>query len=183
MTAGVVFLIALMVAISLGSTLFHTFADTTTRWLDVIPIAAFITAYLWIYLRRVLGSSAMIATICSAIFILAAVVSRQFPEVLNGSVIYAPALVLVVGLGLIDLATRRREKGVLIGAAAIFIAALGFRAIDNSVCAAFPVGTHFLWHLLTALSLYLAMRALVAGWSFHEDQPGSAGLSRNGVIA
>ena len=35
------------------------------------------------------------------------------------------------------------------------------RSIDNAVCDAFPIGTHFLWHLLAALVLYLFGRGLV----------------------
>jgi hypothetical protein len=29
------------------------------------------------------------------------------------------------------------------------------------VCAALPTGTHFLWHLLVALVIYLSIRALL----------------------
>ncbi len=102
-------------------------------------------------------------------FVLAAVGARQFPDILNGSIIYAPALVLVTVLGLVHLVREHHDRYALIAAAGAFMMALGFRAIDNAVCAAFPVGTHFLWHLLTALSLYLAMRALIAGSSKDED--------------
>ncbi len=43
-----------MIAFGVGSTLFHAFANTMTRWVDVLPIAAFIATYLWLYVRRVL---------------------------------------------------------------------------------------------------------------------------------
>ena len=164
-TGGTMLLIALMVAIAVGSALFHTVANTATRWLDVLPIAAFGATYLWLYVRQVLQAPAAAATICTALFILAAVGARQLSGILNGSIVYAPALALVTGLGLIHLARARCERSALIGAAGALVAALIFRTIDNAACAAFPYGTHFLWHLLTALSLYMVMRAFVANLS------------------
>ena len=160
---AITLLVVLMIAFGVGSTLFHTFANATTRWLDVLPIAAFIATYLWLYVRRVLQAPAAIATICTAAFVVAAAGARQFPDILNGSIIYAPALILVTGLGVAHLIREHHERPTLIAAAGVFMAAVGFRTIDNAVCASFTVGTHFLWHLLTALSLYLAMRALIAG--------------------
>jgi hypothetical protein len=47
-------------------------------------------------------------------------------------------------------------------AAAVFVAALSFRTIDSNICAAFPTGTHFMWHVLAAAAVYLAMRAFTA---------------------
>jgi hypothetical protein len=164
-TGGVTLLIALMVAFGVGSTLFHTFANRITLWLDMLPIAAFIATYLWLYVHRVLMAPAAIAAICVATYVVAVGAARQFPNVLNGSIIYAPALILVIGLGLVHLVREGYERSALIGAAGVFVAALIFRSIDNSVCVAFPMGTHFLWHLLAAFALYLAMRALVAALS------------------
>jgi hypothetical protein len=34
-----------------------------------------------------------------------------------------------------------------------------FRSIDMAVCPELPLGTHFLWHLLNAVVLYLLLRA------------------------
>jgi hypothetical protein len=161
-TGGVILLVTLMIAFSLGSALFHTFANRITLWLDRLPIAVFVATYLWLYVYRVLMAPAAIAAICVATFVIAVGAAGQFPSVLNGSIIYAPALILVVGLGLVHFARGGHERGALIGAAGVFIAALIFRSIDNSVCVAFPTGTHFLWHLLAAVALYLAMRAMVA---------------------
>jgi len=47
-------------------------------------------------------------------------------------------------------------------AAAVFVAALSFRTIDSNIYAAFPTGTHFMWHVLAAAAVYLAMRAFTA---------------------
>jgi hypothetical protein len=155
-------LIMLMVAFGIGSTLFHTFANTFTRWLDILPIGAFIAAYLWVYLRRVVVASAATTWIGVVLFVLAAALARQFPGILNGSLIYAPALVLVVTLGVFHWGRALAERASLLASAGVFVAALFFRTVDTVMCAALPIGTHFMWHLLAAAALYLAMRALSA---------------------
>jgi hypothetical protein len=50
----------------------------------------------------------------------------------------------------------------LLTAAGIFAASLSFRSVDNAVCSVFPVGTHFLWHLLNGLVLLVLVRAAIA---------------------
>lgn len=162
-TAGILLLVALIVAFGLGSGLFHTFANVTTRVLDAVPIAAFVAAYLWIYVHRVLGGARVISTVCVMVFVVAAIFARQFPELLNGSIIYAPALLLAVAGGLVHSVRCRYERFSLLGAAGVFVLALVFRTMDNPVCESFPLGTHFLWHLLNAAAIYLAMRALIVG--------------------
>ena len=47
-------LIGLMLAIGTGSGLFHTFATSWARVLDVLPILLFQIAYLWIYGSRII---------------------------------------------------------------------------------------------------------------------------------
>jgi hypothetical protein len=42
----------------------------------------------------------------------------------------------------------------------IFSLSLVLRTVDAAICPAFPLGTHFIWHLLNGLVLYLGMRLL-----------------------
>jgi hypothetical protein len=46
-------------------------------------------------------------------------------------------------------------------AGAVFALSLSLRTLDRDVCDYVPVGTHFLWHLLTGLVLYLVSRTIV----------------------
>lgn len=170
-TGGIVLLIGLLIAFAAGSTLFHTFANNITRWLDLLPIASFVGVYLWIYVRQVMNLSVVTATLSVMTFVAAYVGARQFPGVLNGSIIYAPALALLLALGAVHFARAQRERATLIGAAGALLAALFFRTIDNAVCGAWPAGIHFLWHLFAALALYLAMRALIANLPRAEAGP------------
>ena len=48
-------LIALVALIGVGSFLWHTWATAWMEWADVLPILGFISLYLWLFLRRVVG--------------------------------------------------------------------------------------------------------------------------------
>jgi hypothetical protein len=41
------------------------------------------------------------------------------------------------------------------------LTALGFRTYDLAVCASFPLGTHFLWHMFNSLGAFLTIFALI----------------------
>jgi hypothetical protein len=64
-------------------------------------------------------------------------------------------------LGFFHAGERAVARFTLLVAAGVYVGALFFRTIDNEVCGALPIGTHFLWHLLIGLVTYLAMRALI----------------------
>jgi hypothetical protein len=145
-------LIAVIAAVGFGSFTFHTLA---TRG------AMFIYGYFLLAMRRFLLLSWPLALMLLVGFIalstgLGSVVPR---EVLNGSSGYFPALAALIILGLI---LRRLGVGqALLVAAGLFVASLTFRIVDLDACAAWPLGTHFLWHLLNAAVLYTVIWAAV----------------------
>jgi hypothetical protein len=66
------------------------------------------------------------------------------------------------------LATGHRAGGHLIAAGLLFAVSLTFRSIDRLICqdtagivTPEPIGTHFMWHVLNALLLYLLLRAAI----------------------
>jgi hypothetical protein len=67
---------------------------------------------------------------------------------------------------LIAVALAAREQGTrhnLGLAAVIFAISLTFRTVDIAICPQFPLGTHFIWHILNAVVLYVLLRtALIA---------------------
>jgi hypothetical protein len=154
-------LVCLIVTIGIGSTLFHTFATPWARVMDIVPISLFQIAYLWIYGRRVMKIPSAYAAAFLAVFVVAAWGGRQFPHLLNGSLTYAPAAVLSVALGFYHLRTQGERRFDLLTAGVAFLVAIFFRTIDGAVCAAFPLGTHFIWHLLIPVVAYLYVRALL----------------------
>lgn len=158
-------LIAIATAVGVGSFLFHTYA---TRWAgvaDTTPILLFILTYLYAATRRYVGAPVWAALAAPVLFIpfSAAFVagwSVVLPS-LNGSQGYFPVIIALVAYGLF--LTRRGHpaaKGLFAGAG-IFAASLFFRSIDQSACAAIPVGTHFLWHVLNGALLGTVMMTFI----------------------
>lgn len=158
-------LISLALAIGVGSALFHLFATLWARVLDEVPILVFQLSFLWLYCRRVLRLALSPSAGVLGGLILASIGARQFSAFLNGSLTYAPTLLLTVALGVNHFRARRRDSASLISGAFLFAAAVFVRTIDNAVCPAFPTGTHFLWHILAAAVLYLFARGLLVNFS------------------
>jgi hypothetical protein len=93
---------------------------------------------------------------------------------LNGSLGYGPALV-AMWLIAAWLGIRRRPAAFLIfGAALTFLVSLTFRSLDQRLCADWVVfghrmGTHFIWHLLNSLTLFLLLVAAIK-YARHGEQ-------------
>ena len=162
-------LIVVVAAVGLGSFTFHTVATRGAALADVIPIAMFIYGYLVLALHRFLHLSApAVLAIVIGFVVGAQILTVTFPATLNGSIGYMPALLAMIGVALAARGAARRSLAL---AAAVFTASLALRTIDRAVCAEFPLGTHFLWHLLNAVVLYVLLRAAITAT---EKERGSA---------
>ena len=85
---------------------------------------------------------------------------------LNGSVGYLPAFGAMVLIGAALAFLRHPAAPALLTAGVVFAASLTFRSIDQAVCAdttfgGTAIGTHFMWHVLNAVVLYLLTRAMI----------------------
>jgi hypothetical protein len=156
-------LAALVALIAVGSFLFHTLATVWAGWLDVIFILAFIYVFFARFLARVAGWGLKgVALGLAGYFLFSRAVTWPFPPgSLNGSYSYFPALLALAGLAGWAWRLKHRSAGRLAAAAGVFVGSLVLRSIDQSQCAAWPLGTHFVWHGLNAVVLYLAATALV----------------------
>ena len=152
----------LLAGIAVGSALFHMLATPWARLLDEAPILLFQLTFLWTYGTGVVGLSRSTTAGLIGGFVIATVGARQVPRVLNGSLAYGPALLLALGLAVFHYRTRTHERSALVLAVGLFALAIVFRSVDNAVCQSLPIGTHGLWHVLTAAALYLFSRGLVA---------------------
>ncbi len=154
------FLVAL---IGLGSTLFHTFANQLTMFADIIPISIFTFYYLWVAMRVAVGLRPMKAFWCLILFTVIASQSKYIPDPwrFNGSVDYFPSLAALLLIGSWLVKQRHPSGSYILKAGLLFVVSLTFRSIDYAVCPALATGTHFLWHLLNGLMLYLLVKAII----------------------
>ncbi|MCP5143878.1 MAG: ceramidase domain-containing protein [Gammaproteobacteria bacterium] len=158
---GVWLTVLLIVAIGIGSFLFHTLATGWAQLLDVGPILLFQLAFIFVYLRLIAGTGNAVAAGGVLAFLGIALYSRQFEGLLNGSMMYAPALGVLLMLGVYHALHARAARSLLLVGGVLFAIAVTFRSIDMAVCPAWPLGTHFLWHLTNGVVLYCAMKALI----------------------
>lgn len=162
----ILLLIALAVLVGIGSSLFHIFATRWGLFADSIPIAIFVVAFFAFTLRRYLGQSAVATTVWIVLFLaIAASLPRLLPPgFLNNSGFYFPVLGALIVLGALLRMKGSRTSwigGAYLCAAALFTLSLGFRIVDPSVCAQFPLGTHFLWHCLNGALIYLMLWTVI----------------------
>ena len=158
-------LAAILALIGVGSWLFHTHAQVWAMLLDVAPIQAFILVYIGLATVRFFAAPWWAGVLAAAAFVpasaaVASGIGALFGP-LNGSTGYLPVPILILGYAA-ALYRRAPEaaRGLAIGAG-MLVVSLVFRTIDEAVCAAFPAGTHFLWHLMNGAMLWWMVRVLV----------------------
>lgn len=149
-------LAVVLFVIGIGSWLFHTEATRWASLADTAPILAFILIYVFAACRDFLGLSRSWAVLGTLAFLPYAALTvplfRLVPG-LGSSAAYSPVPVLILGYALL---LRRRAPGTARGLAAgagMLVLSLCFRTLDGPLCAAIPLGTHFLWHLANAVML------------------------------
>lgn len=161
--------------IGVGSFLFHTLANRWSELADVIPIWSFVAAYVLLTVHRLTGErllktlrigviSVGVALLVSRFTGHAVVSSADTPTAmpLNGSLQYAPALLALLVFTALAWLRQHAMRQALTVASLLFCAALSFRTVDLIYCPADGgLGTHFLWHLLNALMVWVLLRTLI----------------------
>ncbi|GBE42442.1 ceramidase [bacterium BMS3Bbin10] len=179
-------LIGLLIAVGVGSFLFHTYATGWARLADVAPIAAFVAVYIAVALRWFLNMSLAPACLISGLLVgltvgmflcggpIPAGLCAFLGSSLNGSLAYAPALAALLIVGILLHRRRHGATDWVLSAMCVFALSLVLRTIDGWPAAAplgcmvremggqtIAIGTHSLWHILNAVTLYLLLRALI----------------------
>lgn len=183
-------LVGLVLLTGLGSLAFHLFATQGTELADVIPIFVFMLVYLGFALNRFLGVppgwTVLLLIAFTAIMSATTQVKcwdggigipgadvQGVKQCLNGSIFYLPALGALIVVGLLAEERRHRAAPYLLWAAAIFAVSVTLRSLDMALCdqidfAAQKVGTHFAWHVLNGLALFLLLRASLEAGPYSE---------------
>lgn len=149
-------LCAVLAAIGVGSFLFHTHATAWSATADVVPILAFILLYVFAANRHFwrwpvwLSALGMLAFVPYAAVLTPLFDALPFFEV---SAFYWPVPVLILTYAIL-LRGRAPDtaRGLAIGAGVLGVSLVA-RSVDETLCAAMPLGTHFLWHVLNAVML------------------------------
>jgi len=148
--------------VGLGSFAYHTARNSITFIFDALPIYIFIVFVLFLILKELLKGKLKASLVLSGFIIIEAVLLIYVPrEFLNGSILHIAAIIFVFLIGWF--ATKQYGTKVLkplTGVIVLYAFAIFFRSIDASICFWFPIGTHFLWHVLAAFAGYQGISLL-----------------------
>ncbi len=149
-------LVMILAAIGVGSFLFHTHAQVWAAIADTTPILLFILVYIFAVNRDVWGLGKWAALGLTALFFPYAFLTIPIFQLIPGlgsSAGYAPVpLLILIYAYLLRLEDPDTARGLALGAA-ILVVSIIFRALDETVCGVWPIGTHFMWHILNAVML------------------------------
>lgn len=154
-------LAAVLFCIGVGSFLFHTIAQPWAGLADTLPILIFVLLYIFAANRDFGRLGLWPALAVTALFFPFAAATaplfRMIPGI-GGSALYMPVpLLILIYAALLAGRAPQTARGLALGAG-ILLVSLTARILDEPLCAVWPLGTHFLWHLLNAAML---------GWMIH----------------
>lgn len=185
---GSLLLVAAAFLIGIGAMLFHAMPNVLTLFADVVPIIVFIIGVFVLILSRLLGQSLLQTGlhICGFLCALLMVTLMFTPRALGHGVWLAvPLLALYILGGTLILRARlaMRQNSHLVGRHAErldreyfpqvkmgyallqcgIVLALGLlvRAYDSTLCEQFPLGLHFVWHIIVAAAVYILLTACI----------------------
>ncbi|HHJ19934.1 MAG TPA: hypothetical protein ENJ84_08980 [Gammaproteobacteria bacterium] len=155
-------LLICLTAVGIGSLLWHSFAREWAHQADLIPITLLINVFLLSFFVRIAGLplwqllGLFIGFQALNIWIIA-----PFPaDFLNGSIFYIPVVITLWGVVLWLFWQQHPLKHAYFLASILFTLSVILRSLDQVSCEVFPLGTHFIWHLINAVVLYLLLRPL-----------------------
>ncbi len=150
--------------IGIGSALWHLYAAPWAELADLLPITVLINVFLLSVLVRVIRLQVwQVVGLFLAFHIFSWWVITPFPEdFLNGSIFYVPAWMALWAIVIYLYKSHHRLTSRFLIATLVFSLSVALRSIDLEVCDYFPVGTHFLWHLLNAVVLYLLVSGVIS---------------------
>ena len=156
-------LCTLLFCIGIGSFIWHVWPTSSTIMMDVIPITLFINVYLITFLKRGFGWHWwQVSCGFLALQFLNVVAALFFnPDTLHGTIMYLPTYGMLVGMVAYSQWKRIPSARSLFAVTLLWTLSLICRTIDIPLCAALPIGTHFLWHLLNASVLYKLLIVLL----------------------
>lgn len=173
-----VILSLMVIAIGIGSFLFHTTAERWAIYADTVPIGIFMVTYLGYALRQYAGLNWLFVAAGMGAFFYALRYAKTVQcrsglfaitdsgPCLNGTMQYSPALIALILIGLTLAAMRHPAWKYLLASAAIFALSMTARTVDLEACnwvvvAGYRTGTHYLWHTFNGLMLLVLLIAAI----------------------
>lgn len=163
--AKAIFLSSVLIIIGIGSLAWHLYRNNLTLTADSIPIAVFVLSYLFFYLKYTCRKTLHLILLFFGFFIytplLTWLLNPDSSEIFgNGGAMYFSAITYLLVIQIYNYYNMRSiiKKSMII--IIVFLISLTFRQANLFLCNNIHFGTHFMWHILNGLSLYLMVLAL-----------------------
>ncbi len=150
--------------IGLGSSIYHLFNNPFTLIGDLLPIYIFVSFLVFILVyrlanNRLLALLAPLALVSTHLFL----INSRLPHLFLSSAQVHHSLNLLTFVVLLSLLYKKFGKIILgiIPSILLYTAGIFIRSFDFLLCPLTKVGAHFMWHILVALSVYLAVKFFV----------------------
>jgi len=146
-----------------GGYLFHRMDAPWAKWGETVPLLAFMLLYVWLLLRRFfhwhfLFAIPALLLYFAAIYWLEVMTPGHAPF---GRALNLPTLIVFL-LASIGFLLRQREAfWPMFWALVTLMASSVASMADVPICPQLGLGSHFVWHLLDALLLYLLLRLAI----------------------
>jgi hypothetical protein len=155
----------LVILIGLGSFSFHTFANQLTGVLDVLAIALYLVIFAFLIPKQWLRNSLLIQLGSVLMLIVSIILAQLLMSYLKPDLpwlpsgIYLGAWLALIIFALVTHYSNLSAARFLWLAIIVFPFSLLSRQIDMPLCDSIG-GSHWLWHLLNGLTLYLSSYGL-----------------------
>ena len=161
------FMIGICVFISIGSVIFHTSARMWGALLDSLPIAIFAVVYMFAMMRHLLGLRWYGILAMMAAFVYANILFKYMViRAADGYISILPTLGFIALITAYMWLTKKPSRKSFLLVTLVSGIAVYFRILDRDICATFPAGTHFVWHLLMAVVIYNLNAELFRNYRF-----------------
>lgn len=181
LTTSTLTLISLAGVIGCGSFVFHTMPSPLTKWLDIIPITLFQVLFTWLISCKLLSNNRWLSAAIVLVVVGASFALLPFHQPINGSLFYMPSLAAMLAFGGLWASRSKTEPFLLMGTACCFAIAITARSSDWSV--PWPLGTHFLWHLLNGIVVYMALRTWIIATINHRLSENKGDIHLNSALS
>lgn len=150
----------LVVLTAVGSMLWHGAPSLLTDFADTLPLSALVLISFFFLLDKLLSNKKLIWGIFFMFILTETPFMFGILPSINGFIPYLLAFIFGLFIS-VRVAGRYALFPQLFPILVVFAIALFFRTIDLTICSAFPIGTHFVWHILNALMVYLIIHFLI----------------------
>ncbi len=154
------YLINLVWFIGFGSLTFHVFATIWAGMLDIFPIALLILSYSYLSLRRFFVINKYISYLAPLVIIFITLILSKIGNVTNSAYFAALSGIILIGFISLFYCQKKILFGMLL-AAFIFSVSLTLRIFDEMLCSNIVIGTHWIWHILNSLTLYIIIKIFI----------------------